>query len=203
MRLLVKSKSLLQDLYDWSMNLAGHKHASIALFIVAFAESSFFPIPPHAMLIPMVLADRSSAWRLAAITTIASVLGGIAGYFIGYGLFDVIGKPVLEIYGALEKFDTFRNDYNEYGAWIVFFAGVTPFPYKVITIASGVTGLDLVVFVLASLASRGLVFFAICGLLYFFGQPIREFIEKRLGLVFTVFLVLLFGGVLALKYFVH
>lgn len=155
------------------------------------------------MLIPMVLADRAKAWRFAAIATIASVLGGIAGYLIGYGLFDSIGQPVLELYGAMDKFETFRGRYNDYGAWIVFFAGVTPFPYKVITIASGVTALNFVVFMLASIASRGLVFFVICGLLYFFGQPIREFIEKRLGLVTTVFLVLLFGGFVAIKYLIH
>ncbi|MEO0809294.1 MAG: YqaA family protein [Pseudomonadota bacterium] len=194
---------MIRALYDWVMRLAAHRHASVALFAVAFAESSFFPIPPHAMLIPMVLADRSAAWRLALITTIASVLGGIAGYLIGYGLYDVIGKPVLEIYGAMEKFNSFRDRYNELGAWIVFFAGVTPFPYKVITIASGVTGLNFIVFILASIASRGLVFFAICGLLYFFGQPIRTFIERRLGLMFTIFLILLFGGFVAIKYFIN
>lgn len=194
---------MIRALYDWVMRLAAHRHAQLALFAVAFAESSFFPIPPHAMLIPMVLADRAKAWRFAAIATIASVLGGIAGYLIGYGLFDSIGQPVLELYGAMDKFETFRGRYNDYGAWIVFFAGVTPFPYKVITIASGVTALNFVVFMLASIASRGLVFFVICGLLYFFGQPIREFIEKRLGLVTTVFLVLLFGGFVAIKYLIH
>jgi len=194
---------MIRNLYDWVMRLAAHKYASLALFAVAFAESSFFPIPPHAMLIPMVLADRAGAWKYAAIATVASVLGGIAGYFIGYGLFDIIGKPVLEIYGALEKFGSFREQYNEFGAWIVFFAGVTPFPYKVITIASGVTSLNFMVFVVASIASRGLVFFAICGLLYFFGQPIREFIERRLGFVFTLFLVLLFGGFIAIKYVLY
>ena len=194
---------MIRNLYDWVMRLAAHKYASLALFAVAFAESSFFPIPPHVMLIPMVLADRAGAWKYAAIATVASVLGGIAGYFIGYGLFDIIGKPVLEIYGALEKFGSFREQYNEFGAWIVFFAGVTPFPYKVITIASGVTSLNFMVFVVASIASRGLVFFAICGLLYFFGQPIREFIERRLGFVFTLFLVLLFGGFIAIKYVLY
>ncbi len=194
---------MIRALYDWVMRLAAHRHAAVALFAVAFAESSFFPIPPHAMLIPMVLADRAKAWKFALIATVASVLGGIAGYVIGYGLFDSIGKPVLELYGAMDKFESFRDRYNAYGAWIVFFAGTTPFPYKVITIASGVTALNFVVFVLASIAARGLVFFVICGLLYFFGQPIRDFIEKRLGLMFTIFLVLLFGGFVAIKYLLH
>jgi membrane protein YqaA with SNARE-associated domain len=194
---------MIRALYDWVMRLAAHRHAAVALFAVAFMESSFFPIPPHAMLIPMVLAERDKAWKFALIATVASVLGGIAGYAIGYGLFDAIGKPVLEMYGAMAKFDSFRDRYNEFGAWIVFFAGVTPFPYKVITIASGVTELNFTVFLLASIISRGLVFFVICGLLYFFGQPIRAFIEKRLGLMFTIFLVLLFGGFIAIKYLIH
>ncbi len=196
-------KTLIEALYNWTMRLAGHKHASVALFAVAFAESSFFPIPPHAMLVPMVLAKRAQAWKFAAIATVASVLGGLAGYLIGYGLFDVIGKPVLEMYGAMGKFDAFRDHYNQNGAWIVFFGGATPVPYKVITIASGVTSLNLAVFLIASIASRGLVFFAICALLYIFGEPIREFIEKRLGFVFTVSIIMIFAGIFALKYIMH
>ena len=194
---------MIRALYDWVMRLAGHRHASLALFAVAFAESSFFPIPPHAMLIPMALAERAKAWRYALIATVASVLGGVAGYFIGYALFDAVGKPLLEFYGNADKFNDFAGRYNEYGAWIVFFAGVTPFPYKVITIASGVTALNFAVFLAASIAARGLVFFVICGLLYFFGQPIRAFIERRLGVLFTLFLVLLFGGFIAIKYLIH
>ncbi len=191
---------MLRRLYDWVMGLAEHRHAPGWLFAIAFVESSFFPIPPHIMLIPMVIADRARAWTFAAITTVGSVLGGIAGYLIGYVLFDQIGKPLLDLYGYGEKFASFASNYNDYGAWIVFTAGTTPFPYKVITIASGVTELDFSVFLVASAASRALVFFAIAGLLYLFGQPIREFIEKRLGLMFTIFLVLLFGGFIAIKY---
>ena len=194
---------MIRALYDWVMRLAAHRHAPIALFAVAFAESSFFPIPPHVMLIPMVLANRDKAWLYALIATVASVLGGVAGYFIGYGLFDAVGKPLLEFYGNAQKFDDFAGRYNDYGAWIVFFAGVTPFPYKVITIASGVTGLSFIVFLASSIASRGLVFFVICGLLYFFGPPIRDFIERRLGLMFTLFLILLFGGFIAIKFLAH
>ena len=185
------------------MGLAAHPQASLWLFIIAFMESSFFPIPPHIMLIPMVIANRSKAWWYATVVTVGSVLGGVAGYLIGYGLFEQVGMPVLEFYGMGEKFASFAKNYNEFGAWIVFTAGVTPFPYKVITIASGVTGLNFVVFLLASIAARSLIFFAIAGLLYAFGQPIREFIEKRLGLMFTIFLVLLFGGFIAIKYLVH
>jgi membrane protein YqaA with SNARE-associated domain len=193
---------MLRGLYDWTMRLAAHERARLALFVVAFVESSFFPIPPHAMLVPMVLADRARAWWLAMLTTIGSVLGGVVGYGIGYFLYESVGRRVLELYGYTEKFATFAAQYNEYGAWIVFFAGVTPFPYKVITIASGVTQLNLLVFMVASILARALVFFVIAALLYWFGPPIRAFIERRLGLVATVFTILLFGGFAAIRLFV-
>lgn len=191
---------MLRRLYNWVMRLASHRHAEPALAGVAFTESSFFPIPPHIMLIPMVLAERSRALRYAAVATVASVLGGLAGYLIGYLLFDFLGQPLLALYGAEEKFAKFAAQYNDYGAWIVFFFGVTPFPYKVITIASGATQLNIFVFLMASLVSRGLIFGVISGLLYAFGPPIRAFIEERLALVTTVFVVLLFGGIFALRY---
>ena len=193
---------MLRGLYDWTMRLAAHERAPLALFFIAFIESSFFPIPPHAMLVPMILAARASAWWLATITTVASVLGGAAGYAIGYFLYESVGRRVLEFYGYTEKFSTFAGWYNEYGAWIVYIGGVTPFPYKVITIASGVTQLDFIVFMVASILARGTVFFGIAALLYWFGPSIREFIEKRLGLVATVFTILLFGGFAAIKLFV-
>ena len=149
-----------------------------------------------------VLAERAKAWFFALVATVGSVLGGVFGYLIGYYLFDAVGQPMLELYGYSEKFQKFADQYNEYGAWIVFFFGVTPFPYKVITIASGATALNIFVFMLASVLSRGLRFFVVAALLYWFGPPIRDFIEKRLGLVFTVFVVLLFGGFVAIKYLV-
>ncbi len=184
------------------MGLAAHERAPSALFGISFIESSFFPIPPDIMLVPMVLAERAKAWFFATVATVGSVLGGAFGYAIGFFLFEAIGQPVLEFYGFFDKFQDFASQYNDYGAWIVFFFGVTPFPYKVITIASGATGLNLVVFMLASVAARGLRFFVVCGLLYWLGPPIRTFIEKRLGLVFTVFVVMLFGGFVALKYLI-
>ncbi len=191
---------MIRAIYDWTMRSASHKRAPEALFGVSFIESSFFPIPPDVMLIPMVLANKAKAWFYAAVATVGSVLGGVAGYLIGWLLFDTVGQALLDFYGYAEKFDKFAGQYNDYGAWIVFFAGVTPFPYKVITIASGATQLDFLVFMVASIAARGLRFFIVAGLLYFFGPPIRDFIEKRLGLVFTVFVVLLFGGFIAIKY---
>ena len=191
---------MLRRLYDYVIELAGHPKAPWVLSGVSFAESSVFPIPPDAMLIPMVLAERAKAWFFAAVCTISSVLGGITGYAIGYFLFELVGKPILAFYGYEQAFADFAGRYNEYGAWIVFFAGVTPFPYKVITIASGATLLNFWVFMVASIAARGLRFFLVAALLYWFGPPIRAFIERRLGLVTTLFLVTLFAGFIAIKY---
>jgi membrane protein YqaA with SNARE-associated domain len=192
-------QKLLRPLYDWTMRLAAHRHASWALGTVSFIESSIFPIPPDALLIPMVLADRRKAWFYATLCTVTSVIGGVAGYLIGLLLFDSIGKPLLDLYGYGEKFSEFAGRYNEWGAWIVFFAGVTPFPYKVITIASGVTHLDIWVFMIASVLARGARFFAVAALLYVYGPPIRDFIERRLGLVATVSFALLLGGFLLVR----
>lgn len=193
---------MMRRLYDWMMGLAASDRAPHALFWVSFAESSFFPIPPDIMLIPMALAKRARAFWYATIATVGSVIGGVAGYLIGYFLFDLIGRPVLDLYGYGDKFQTFAGQYNEYGAWIVFMAGLTPFPYKVITIASGTTGLNFAVFMIASIAARGLRFFAVAGLLYYFGAPIRAFIERYFGILTVLFFVLLIGGFVAIKYLV-
>ena len=191
---------MIRPLYDWTLRLAGHRHAMWALATVAFIESSVFPIPPDVLLIPMVLAAPTRAWRVALICTIASVIGGMAGYGIGHFLFEEVGKPLLEFYGYAPKFAEFKAKYNEWGAWAVFIAGVTPFPYKVITILSGVTALDPAVFAVASVFARGLRFFIVAALLWKFGAPIRDFIEARLGLVFTIFCIGLVGGFVAIKY---
>lgn len=191
---------MLKRLYDQTLTLAARREAAWALAGVAFVESSVFPIPPDVMLIPMVLAQRLKAWAYAAIATIASVLGGAAGYAVGYFLFEVVGRPILALYGYSDEFASFAERYNAWGAWIVLFAGITPFPYKVITIASGATGLDFLVFMIASVIARGLRFYLVCGLLYWFGPPIRTFIEARLGLLTTLFFVLLFGGFLLVRY---
>jgi membrane protein YqaA with SNARE-associated domain len=191
---------VLRRLYDWTMGLAGHRHALPALALVAFIESSLFPVPPDILIIPMVLAAPSRAWRVATVATAASVVGGLLGYAIGAGLYETVGRPVLDFYGYGAKFESFRDAYNEWGAWIVAGAGFTPFPYKVITIASGVTGLNLAVFMLASLISRGARFFLLAALLWYFGPPVRRFIEANLPLLATLFFVLLFGGFLVARY---
>lgn len=191
---------MLRALYDWTLSLARHPRALWALAIVAFVESSVFPIPPDVLMIPMIIAAPRKAFLIAGIATLASVLGGVAGYLIGWGVYDTVGRPVLEFYGKTEYFDDFAQRYNEWGAWVVLVAGVTPFPYKVITILSGATGLSFGVFVIASIVARGLRFFIVAVLLWKFGAPIRDFVEKRLGLMFTLFVVLLFGGFYAVKF---
>ncbi|WP_439530275.1 YqaA family protein [Pannonibacter sp.] len=190
---------MLRRLYDWTLSLASGPRAPAALGSVSFIESSFFPIPPDLLLIPMVIAKREKAWWYAFLCSITSVLGGVLGYFIGAVLFEQIARPILDFYGYMDKFDQFSVIFNEWGWWFVFFAGLTPFPYKVITISAGATGLSMPVFLVASIVSRSLRFFIVAGLLYFFGPVIRDFIEKRLGLVFTVFVVLLFGGFALIK----
>lgn len=191
---------MLRRLYDWTMAQAVTPHAMVTLALVAFIESSVFPIPPDVLIIPMVLAARHKAWRIAIVCTVASVVGGFAGYGIGMFLFDQVAEPILRFYGYMAKFSSFQELYNHWGAWIVFGAGVTPFPYKVITIASGMTGLDPLVFGLASVLARGLRFFFIAWLLWKFGAPIRAFIEAHLGKLATIFFVLLIGGFVALKF---
>ena len=191
---------MIKRLYDWTISLAEHPHALWALAFVAFIESSVFPIPPDLLMIPMIVARPSRAFVIAGIAMAASVLGGMLGYYIGAALFDSVGQPVLEFYGKTDYFAEFSHRYNEYGAWAVLIAGVTPFPYKVITILSGSTGLSLPVFILSSIVARGLRFFVIAGLLCYFGAQIRDFIERRLGLMFTLFIVLLVGGFGLVKY---
>jgi membrane protein YqaA with SNARE-associated domain len=191
---------MLRATYDWTMRLGVSRHAAWALAAVAFIESSFFPIPPDVLLIPMILAARQRAWRLAAICTVASVLGGYFGYLIGFTLFETVGEPVIAFYHFQDALAQFTAQYNELGAWIVAIFGVTPFPYKVVTIASGVTQLDPWVFGIASLGSRGLRFFLVAALIWYFGPPIRTFVERYLGWVALAFVVLLVGGFVLLKF---
>ena len=191
---------MLRRLYDGTLSLAAHRHALVILAAVALIESSVFPIPPDVLLIPMVLAARRRAWLMAAVCTLASVAGGAAGYGIGYYLFEGLGRPLLEFYGYMADFAAFQAQFNEWGAWIVAGAGLTPFPYKVITIASGVTALDPLVFIAASLLSRGARFFLLAGLLWYFGPAIRGLIENHLGKLTMMFFALLLGGFLLAGY---
>lgn len=191
---------MLQKTYDWMMRMARHEQAPRALAVVSFAESSFFPIPPDVMLIPMILANRAKAWWYATIATISSVIGGIAGYMIGYFLFEYIGQPILNFYGYAAKFEQARQLFNEWGVMILIAKGWTPFPYKILTISAGVFHMAVLPFILASIVARAMRFYLVAVLLYYFGEPIRDFIEKRLSLVTTVFLVLLIGGFVAVRF---
>jgi membrane protein YqaA with SNARE-associated domain len=182
--------------------MASKPHAERALAGVSFAESSFFPIPPDVLLIPMVIADRLRAWRFAFVCTAASVLGALAGYLIGAFFFEQAAQPILSFYGYADKFDEFAEGYNAWGAWIVLLAGLTPFPFKVVTIASGMTAMNLWQFLLFSIIARAIRFYAVAGLLYLFGPAVRTFIEKRLGLVFTVGLVTLAAGFASVRYLI-
>ena len=192
-------KDLTRRIYDHTLNLASRKNALTWLFVISFIESYFFPIPPDIIIIPMVLATPKEAYKIAGVATVASVLGGYFGYFIGVYGFELIARPLLEFYGYMKQFGEFENYYHEYGAWIVFGAGITPFPYKIITIASGVVRLDLVVFTIASVIARGMRFYFIAWLLKRFGDPMKVFIEKNLNLLSILFLLLLIGGFAAVK----
>lgn len=192
-------QAMVKAVYDYMIGLASSKNAMYFLFAVAFIESSFFPIPPDVMLIPMVLAMPSKAWKIAGLATFASVLGGYFGYAIGVFFFDIIAQPILKFYGYMHQFDVFKSYYHEWGAWIVFGAGVTPFPYKVVTIASGVVHLDLLVFTIASITSRGMRFFLVAWLLKKYGASMKVFIEKNLGMLSILFLALLLGGFACIK----
>lgn len=182
------------------LRVAAHKHAAWWLAGLSFIESSFFPFPPDMTLIPMCLAHREKSFRYALICTVSSALGGVFGYGIGYFLFASIGQPIVDFYGLGEQFIAFRGHYNEWGGWIVFAAGLTPMPYKMITIASGVTHMDLFLFFIASLAGRGMRFYLVAALLWKFGAPIKLFIEKYMGLLTIFFFVLLISGFIGLKY---
>lgn len=194
---------MITALYNWTLTQAAKPSAEKALFGISFAESSFFPIPPDVMLMPMCLADRSRAFRFAFICSLASVLGGLFGYAIGFFLYEQVGRVVLDFYGgAGQWFDQFQAQFNEWGFWWVFGAGFTPFPYKVITILAGVTHMDLAIFVAASVLSRSARFFLVAALLWQFGPAIRSFVEKRLPLLSWIFFALLLGGFLAVRYIV-
>jgi membrane protein YqaA with SNARE-associated domain len=192
--------SMLRRLYDWTINLSASPNAPWALATVSFVESSFFPIPPDALLIPMCLAQRRRCWIYALSCTIASVLGGFLGYAIGYFLMESLGAWIVSAYGYGEKIEVFQQSYQEWGLWIILIKGLTPIPYKLVTIASGAADFNLLVFALASIATRGARFFLIAGLLWKFGPPIRDFIEKRLTLITWAFLILLVGGFVIAKY---
>ena len=190
----------MRRLYDWVIRLAGSPAAIPAMGVIAFAESSFFPIPPDVMLVPMVLANPRKAFTIATVCTVGSVLGGLLGYTIGFYFFETAGAWLVKAYGLQSGLEKFRQGFAEYGIWIILIKGLTPIPYKLVTIASGAAHFDLFTFVWASIVTRGIRFFAVSALLWKFGEPIRAFIEKRLTLVTWLFLIALVGGFVAFRY---
>ena len=190
---------MLSHLYTRFLDLAKHPKALWVLALVAFAESSVFPIPPDLLILPMVLATPSRAWLIAGVAMVASVAGGLLGYAIGALMFEQLGQPILKTLGKADAMEAFNQRFNLLGFWAVLTAGLTPFPYKVITIMSGWTGMPLGTFIATSLLARGLRFFIVATLLWKFGTPIRNFIERRLGLVSVAFVLTLLGGFVLMK----
>lgn len=188
---------MLRRLYDWCIAAAGKPHASWIMGSISFAESSFFPIPPDTMLVPMSLARPDKAWAYAILCTWTSVAGGVLGYLIGAVLYDSIGHWLIEIYGYGDKVEAFRETYAQYGAWIILLKGLTPIPYKIVTITSGFAGYNVGLFILFSLIARGGRFFIVAFLLSRYGLWVREVIEKRLG-----FWVAISAGVLIIGFIV-
>jgi membrane protein YqaA with SNARE-associated domain len=187
-------------MYDWVIRMSEHPKALWVLAGVSFAESSFFPIPPDIMLIPMVIAQRARAWLIAGVCTIASVAGGFLGYAIGFYFFETLGKYVIDLYGLQGGFAEFQEQFNKWGLWIILIKGLTPIPFKLVTIASGAAHFDLGVFAAASLVTRAGRFYLVAGLIYLFGEPIREFIEKHLTLVTTAAVALIVTGFVLVTY---
>ena len=191
---------MLRTLYDRVIVLSASRFAPVWLAVVAFAESSFFPIPPDVLLVPMALARPERAYRFALICTIASVVGGMLGYLIGYGLYEAVALPLINFYHLQDKAAALVQQFQQYGLYVILAKGLTPIPYKLVTIASGMAHFDFGLFVAASVATRGVRFFAEAAALRYFGDSARHFIENRLGLVTMVFLVCLVLGFVALRY---
>ena len=191
---------MLRRLYDWCIAAAEKRHATFALGAVSFTESSFFPVPPDVMLIPMALARPDRAYYYAALCTVTSVAGGIVGYLIGWLLYDSVGLWLMNLYGYGSKVEAFRAAYAEWGAWIILLKGATPIPYKIVTITSGFAGYNFFWFVVLSAITRGFRFYLVAFLLHRYGPQARKLIEERLTLWFTLFMVVFIGGILAAIY---
>ncbi len=191
---------MLRRLYDWCIAAAGKPHATWIMGAVSFVESSFFPVPPDAMLIPMSLARPDRAYFYAALCTVASVAGGLLGYAIGAFLYDSVGLWLMQLYGYGSKIEAFREAYAQWGAWIILFKGLTPIPYKIVTIASGFAAYPVIPFVLLSFVARGMRFFVVAFLLNRYGPWARKIIEERLEFWVTVSALILVAGIVAAVY---
>jgi membrane protein YqaA with SNARE-associated domain len=191
---------IIKKLYDWVLHWAETPYAVPALFLLAFAESSFFPVPPDVLLIALAISISKKSFKYATICTVGSVLGGVLGYGIGLHGYEMVGRPIVEFYHGQEKMDMIKALYTQYGFWGILFAAITPIPYKVFTIASGVFKFDFWLFFVASIIGRSTRFFVVAGLIWKFGPPIRDFIDKYFNILCFVFMVLLIGGFFAIKF---
>ena len=195
-------RSLLRRCYDWAIAAADKPHAVWTMGAISFAESSFFPIPPDVMLIPMALAKPQRAYAFALWCTLSSVAGGLVGYAIGALLYDSVGLWLMQLYGYVDKIEAFRSAYAEWGAWIILLKGLTPIPYKIVTITSGFAGYNLALFILFSVIARGMRFFILAFLLHRYGVRARVFIEHRLGLWVGIGAAIIVIGIVAALYLV-
>ena len=193
-------RQMIQRSYDYIMQYASHPKAVWVMNLVSFVESSFFPLPPDPLYIAMILKNRNMAWRYATMCTISSVLGGLLGYWIGYALYESFGLWIIETYGLEESFKNFQAQFNEWGFWVIALKGLTPIPYKIVTISCGLAAFDLKTFIVASIIARGFRFFLVAGLLWRFGEPIKTFIDQNLKLLLFSGLGALVGGFLLFKY---
>lgn len=191
---------MLRSLYNRIIILSASRYAPVWLAVIAFAESSFFPIPPDVLLVPMSVARPERAYRFALVCTVASVLGGVLGYWIGYGLYDAVALPLIYAYHMEARADSLVQQFQQYGLWVILAKGLTPIPFKIVTIASGMAHFDLALFIGASVITRGARFFILAALLRYFGDSARHFIEKRLTLVTTLFLATIILGIVAIKF---
>lgn len=194
----------IKKLYDWVLHWAKTPYAVPALFILAFTESSFFPVPPDVLLMALALSIPKKSFKYAFICTIGSVIGGIFGYWIGLKFMDMVGMPILNFYGyaAVEKYEYIQSFYMKYDAWAVGAAAFTPIPYKVFTIAAGAFKINFPVFVLASITGRAGRFFLVAGTIYLFGPKIKDLIDKYFNLLTFAFFVLLIAGFVVVKYLI-
>ena len=197
---VTRSGGPIRRLYDWTLAIAGHRHAVWGLAAVSFAESSFFPIPPDVLLVPMCIAQPKKAWLYAGVCTVASVLGGILGYAIGLFLYDTLGLWIINLYGLADRAKDFEAQFDQWGLWIILVKGLTPIPYKLVTILCGFAHFNFLVFILASIVTRGARFFIVGALVNFYGEPIRDFIDRRLNLVALGLLAIIVLGFVIVRF---
>ncbi|MGR3292974.1 MAG: YqaA family protein [Candidatus Scalindua sp.] len=190
----------IRRLYDWTIQWAEKPHSTWALFILAFCESSFFPIPPDVLLIALAVAIPAKAFKYALVCSVGSVLGGCFGYFIGFQFFEYVGRPIISFYNITDIFDAVKTQYQNNAFWAIAVAGFTPIPYKVFTISAGVCKVNILTLILASALSRSARFFMVAGLFYLFGPQIKTFIEKYFNILSIIFVILLISGFVAIKY---